>query len=137
MTRETPSGAGALSVTVAMPLKDLATSLPEEAIQLDSCPAFQWIVVRTRRSVYDIIVLSGDAGEVMVRGGRYFPEFQSATIAGSTFGGRAVRLGSICVGCYLELHVNGESFITSRIQAVSLGLPHSDVPSAPPDQSSR
>ena len=123
MNPETLSGAEALSLVVAVPLEDQATSQPDEAIQLDSCPAFQWIVVRTRGSVYDIIVLSGDAGEVMVRGGRFFPEFRRATIAGSTFGGSAVRLGSICVGCHMELHVNGKSFVTSRIQAVSLGLP--------------
>ena len=123
MTPETQSGAGELSFAVAVPLQDQATSPPDEAIQLDSCPAFQWIVVRTRRSVYDIIVLSGEAGEVMVRGGRYFPEFRHATIAGSTFGGSAVRVGSICPGCHMELEVDGRSFVTSRIEAVSLGLP--------------
>ena len=123
MTPETLSGAGALSLVVAVPLEDQATPQPDEAIQLDSCPAFQWIVVRTRRSVYEIIVLSGDAGDVMVRGGRYFPEFRCATVVGSTFGGSAVRLGTICVGCYLELQVDGKSVVTSRIEAVSLGLP--------------
>jgi len=123
MTPEILSGAGTLSLAVAMPLEDQATPQPEEAIQLDSCPAFQWIVVRTRRSVYEIFVLSGDAGEVMVRGGRYFPEFRRATIVGSTFGGSAVRVGSICAGCYMELEVDGMSFVTSRIEAVSLGLP--------------
>ena len=124
MTPETLSGAGALSLAVAVPLEDQATPQPDEAIQLDSCPAFQWIVVRTRRSVYEIFVLSGEAGEVMVRGGRYFPEFRHATIVGSTFGGSAVRVGSICAGCYMELEVDGRSFVTSRIEAVSLGLPH-------------
>ena len=123
MTPETLSGAGALSLAVAVPLEDQATPQPDEAIQLDSCPAFQWIVVRTRQSVYEIFVLSGDAGEVMVRGGRYFPEFRRATIVGSTFGGSAVRVGSICAGCHLELEADGKSFVTSRIEAVSLGLP--------------
>jgi hypothetical protein len=123
MTPEILSGAEALSLVVAVPLEDQATPQPDEAIQLDSCPAFQWIVVRTRQSVYEIFVLSGDAGEVMVRGGRYFPEFRRATIVGSTFGGSAVRVGSICAGCHLELEADGKSFVTSRIEAVSLGLP--------------
>jgi hypothetical protein len=35
-----------------------------DGIQIDSCPALEWIVVRTRNSVYDVIVLSGTAGEV-------------------------------------------------------------------------
>ena len=123
MTPEILSGAEALSLVVAVPLKDQATPQPDEAIQLDSCPAFQWIVVRTRQSVYEIFVLSGDAGEVMVRGGRYFPEFRRATIVGSTFGGSAMRVGSICPGCHMELEVDWRSFVTSRIEAVSLGLP--------------
>lgn len=132
MNPETLSGAGAPSLAVALPFEDLATSPPDDAIQLDTCPEFQWIVVRTRRSVYDIIVLSGDAGEVMVRGGRFFPEFRRAIIAGSTFGGSAVRAGSICAGCHLELEVAGKSFVTSRIEAVSLGLPHPPFPTLTP-----
>jgi hypothetical protein len=115
-----------------MPFGDLATSQPDDAIHIDSCPVFQWIVVRTRRSVYDIVVLGGDAGEVMVRGGRFFPEFRRATIAGSTFGGSAVKLRSICVGLRMELHVNGKFFVTSPIQAVSLGLPHRERRSMTP-----
>ena|SRR5436190_23517684 len=132
MNRETQTGGEAPLMAVALPFEDLAMAEPGDAIQVDSCPVFQWIVVRTRRSVYDIIVLSGDAGEVMVRGGRYFPEFRRATIVGSTLGGSAVRVGSICAGCHMELEVDGKSFVTSRIQAVSLGLPHPAFPSMTP-----
>jgi len=124
MTREPVTGGEAASLEVALPFEDLATVPPDDTIQLDSCPQFQWILMRTRRSVYDVIVLSGEAGEVMIRGGAFFPEFQLATIVGSTLGGSAVRLGSICAGCHLELHVDGKSFVTSRIETVSLGLPH-------------
>jgi hypothetical protein len=119
MNRETASGPWARSLGVAIPFEDLATSQLDDGIQLDSCPAFERIVVRTRRSVYDVIVLSGDTGEVMIRGGRFFPEFRRATIAGSIIGRSAVKLRSICVGFPMELHVNGKVFVTSRIQAVS------------------
>jgi len=124
MTREPVTGGEAASLAVALPFEDLAAVPRDDSIQLDSCPQFQWILMRTRRSVYDLIVLSGKAGEVMIRGGSFFPEFQLATIVGSTLGGSAVRLGSICAGCHLELHVDGKSFVTSRIETVSLGLPH-------------
>jgi hypothetical protein len=119
MNRETASGPWARSLGVAIPFEDLATSQLDDGIQLDSCPAFERIVVRTRRSVYDVIVLSGDTGEVMIRGGRFFPEFRRATIAGSIIGRSAVKLRSICVGFPMELHVNKKVFVTSRIQAVS------------------
>src|SRR5580765_3495400 len=122
MNRETLSGAETPSRTFIMRREDWPAS-PDD-IQLDSCNELQQIVVKTRRSAYDIIVLSGDAAEVMVRGGQFFPEFRRARIAGSTFGGSALRLRSICVGLHLELHVDGKSFVTSRIQAVSLGSSH-------------
>ena len=46
---------------------------PRSAIQLDSCRTFDWVVAKTSRSVYDLVVLPGDAGEVLVRGGRFLP----------------------------------------------------------------
>ena len=124
MNRETASEPGARSLAAAIPFEDLATPQPGDCVQLDLCPAFERFVIRTDRSMYDIIVLSGDTGEVVVRGGRFFPEFRRATIAGSLVGRSAVKLRSICVGFRMELHVNGKVFVTSRIQAISRsGLP--------------
>jgi hypothetical protein len=64
-------------------------------------------------------VLSGKESSVLVRGGRLFPAFRRATVAGSMIGSGAVKLASIVVGLHLELVVDGQSFITSRIEAVS------------------
>ena len=89
------------------------------AIHLDSCLPFDRIAVRTRRSDYEVVVLPGSAGEVLVRGGRYFTTFQRAALAGSTFGGSAIRLRSIEVGGQLELRVDGQPIVTSTIEAVS------------------
>jgi hypothetical protein len=119
MNRERARGTASPSLAAAMPFEELATSRSHDVIQLDSCPVFERIVVTTRRSVYELIVLPDDAGEVMVRGGRFFPEFTRAYVAGSTAGGSALKVGSICVGLYMELHANGQRVITSRIQAIS------------------
>jgi hypothetical protein len=109
------------SIVIATPVEKLADATVDRDLQLASCPALESIVVRTRSSVYELIVLSGDRGEVMIRGGRFFPEFRRATVAGSSFGGSCMKLRSICVGLYLELHTAGRLFVTSRIQAVSRG----------------
>ena len=101
------------------PSEDFPTCESNDEIQLDSCPPFEQIVVRTCRSVYDVIVLSGEPGEVMIRGGRFFPEFRRASVAGSIAGGSVLKLRSICVGLHMELNVNGKRFVTSRIQAIS------------------
>ena len=90
-------------------------------IALDSCAESEWIVVRTKHSVYELVVLSGKHGAVLVRGGRLFPTFQRATVAGSVIGPAAVRLASIVIGLHLELRVGTHSFVTSRIEAVSKG----------------
>lgn len=88
-------------------------------VELNSCPALEWITVKTSRSTYDVVVLSGDTGAVAVRGGSLFPEFRCATLTGALFGGIAVMVRTIAVGFNLEFLVNGTSVITSRIQAIS------------------
>jgi hypothetical protein len=75
-------------------------------------------------SNYEVIVLPGRSGNVLVRGGRYFRDFQQAGLAGSTFGGSAIRLRTIEVGGRLELQVNGMPIVTSTIEAVSHTKPH-------------
>ena len=49
-------------------------------LHLESCSELEWIVVRTRNSTYDLIVVSGDTGAVMVRGGQLLKEFVAATV---------------------------------------------------------
>jgi hypothetical protein len=90
-----------------------------QAIHIDSCQPFEHIAVRTRRTDYEVVVLPGNAGEVLVRGGRFFKEFQRARLAGSTFGGSAIRVRTIEVGCPLELQVDGTRIVTSPIETVS------------------
>ena len=107
------------ALVIATQIEEPAAGRTDRDIRLESCTELDCIVVRTRSSVYEVIVLSGATAEVMVRGGRFFPEFRRATIAGSIFGSSAVKLRSICVGLHLELHVDGQSFVTSRIQSVS------------------
>ena len=119
MKSETMSDVELASIVIAKPLGELAISTPDDAIDLKSCSELEWIAVRTRSSVYDIIVLSGEIGEVMIRGGRFFSEYRRAIMAGSIFGRSGVKLRSICVGLHLEFHFEGKSFVTSRIQAVS------------------
>jgi hypothetical protein len=127
MNQDATSGDRAPSHAVVMPLGDFPTYQSNDAIQLDSCPQFERIRVKTRSSVYDVIVLCGGVGDVLVRGGRFFPEFRRVRLAGSTAGGTALKLRSISVGFRMELHFNGESVVTSRVQTVSRdGLHHAE-----------
>ena len=44
------------------------------------------LTVTTRNSVYTILIVCPESGEVKIRGGRFFPSFVTARIGGSSFG---------------------------------------------------
>ena len=89
-----------------------------EGIQIDACSPLDRLVVRTRNSVYDLVVVSPQQGEVLVRGGRLFPEFREAQLVGATAGGHTVRLLGIYVGLSLELFVDRRRVVTSTVLQV-------------------
>jgi hypothetical protein len=107
------------SANGGMPLVDSVEGDQENSIRLASCSGLEWIEVKTTRSVYDLVVLCGDASDVLIRGGRYFPEFRRATVFGSVSGPGDVRLQSICVGMKLAVDDGEKPVVTSRIEAVS------------------
>ena len=51
------------------------------AICIDACAALETIGVTTRSGVYELVVLRGDRGDVLVRGGRYFTKFRPVRIS--------------------------------------------------------
>ena len=53
------------------------------SIHIDSCAELETIVVKTRSSVYELVVLRGDRGDVLLRGGRHFEEFRRVRFLGS------------------------------------------------------
>jgi hypothetical protein len=92
---------------------------PEDTIHVNECPDLARLVVTTQYSVYELVVLSGVSGDVLVRGGRSFPTFRRAYLAGSSSGGAALALNRIDVGLKMELHVGNRCFVTSTVQAIA------------------
>jgi hypothetical protein len=90
-----------------------------DTLRLDLCPELEWITVKTQRSIYDIVVLSGDSGAVAVRGGAFFPEFRQVSFIGSLSRGVATHLGAIVVGLNLEFLDGEQSIVTSPVQSFS------------------
>jgi hypothetical protein len=84
-----------------------------EAIHLDECSDADFIVVTTRTSVYELVVLRGEKGEVLVRGGNQFPEFCQARLTGSTAGGSALKLLTIDRGLRMEFQVGASMVVTT------------------------
>ena len=92
----------------------------DNGISLTQLTALDRVFVRTRNSLYEIIVSSPASGDVLVRGGEFFPEFTSARVAGATLGGSFLKLRSIHVGFRLEFSL-GQSFVlTSPVEQIDV-----------------
>jgi hypothetical protein len=53
------------------------------------------LIVRTRNSTYEIVVMVPYVASVMVRGGAFFPDFTPARVAGSSLGGGFLKLHGV------------------------------------------
>src|SRR2546428_1886743 len=93
-----------------------------EGLQLETREDMDRLVVRTENSSYEITVISARAGEILIRGGRFFPEFTPARLAGSSLGGSFLKLRGIYVGFNLEIHFDKRLIITSRVRQISVLL---------------
>lgn len=88
------------------------------SIHIDSCAAREAIVVRTRSSVYELIVLRGPQGLILVRGGRHFPKFRRALFLGSTADDGLVAPRTIEIGFRMKFVSGDRSFLTSVVESI-------------------
>ena len=91
-----------------------------DGIGLIDVDAFTTLVVRTDNSVYRITILTPHAREVLVQGGKFFPERTRACLSGSSFGGSCLKLGWVGLGLHLEFHAGGQWIITSHVRAIAV-----------------
>ena len=84
------------------------------------------LIVRTRNSTYEIVVLVPYTASIMVRGGAFFPDFTPARVAGSSLGGGFLKLHGVYAGFQMELVTDDLPIITTRVRTVSV-LPTRDV----------
>ena len=90
-----------------------------DGFQIDKLLPLDTLLVRTRNSTYEITVLTPATGEVLVRGGRFFPAFTRVTLAGSSLGGGCLKVRGIYVGFFVELMHDGQITRTTRAQSVT------------------
>ncbi len=87
-------------------------------MQVDALHDLDMLLVRTMNTVYDITVVTARTGEVIVRGGRFFPQPTRAVILGSSLGGAFLKLRGIYCGFALEVYASGTRIVTSAVQSV-------------------
>ena len=88
------------------------------SIHIDSCAARTTIIVRTRSTEYELVVLRGKRGLLLVRGGRYFPQFRRALFLGSAADDGSVEPRTIDIGLRMKFVSGNRSFLTSAVQSI-------------------
>jgi hypothetical protein len=89
------------------------------SICIDACAAQETIVVTTRSSVYRLVVLRGNRGEVLVRGGSHFTEFRQVLFHGSIADDGSLDLHTIDIGLRMKFGCGEQFVITSPVQSLS------------------
>ena len=92
-----------------------------DGVHVDHLVAFDRVTVLTRHSTYEIVVTSPATGEILVRGGTFFPDYTRVRLAGSTLGGSFLKLRSIHVGFHMEFAIEGGVIITSPVRTIAIG----------------
>ena len=91
-----------------------------DGVQLETMPDMETLTVRTENSTYELTVICGRTGDILIRGGRFFPEFTPARLAGSSLGGSFLKLRGVYVGFSLEVHFDQRLIITSRVRKIAV-----------------
>jgi hypothetical protein len=84
-----------------------------------TCRELETIIVTTRSSVYELIVLPGRES-VLLRGGSHFTESRRAVFLGSTADDGSFARGAIDIGRRLRFICGDRVFITSAVESLSL-----------------
>jgi len=89
-----------------------------DGVQLETLQDMEKLEVGTENSVYEVTVISGRSGDILIRGGKYFPEYTPARLAGSSLRGSFLKLRGIYIGFNLEIHFEQKMIVTSRVRTI-------------------
>ena len=95
----------------------------QHGLQIEGIEPLQVFCIRTRNSVYDLAVASDRAGDVFVRGGRFFPEWTRVQLAGASVGGAFLKRHGVYIGFCLEFYWSGRRVVTSRVHSIARESP--------------
>jgi hypothetical protein len=91
-------------------------------VQIDRLEDMEKLAIRTWNSVYEITIIEGRSGEILLRGGKYFPELTPGRLAGATLGGSFCKMRGIYVGFRMEITANGKRLVTTPVESIGIVL---------------
>lgn len=90
----------------------------DDGVQTQDVEDLSVLRVHTRNSTYDLVVVSGGVGQMLVRGGRYFPGWTPVCFLGCSLGGGLLKRHSVHVGLRLEFYWGDRRIVTSPVAAI-------------------
>jgi len=96
-----------------------------DGVHLEQLAPLDRLTIRTQNNTYEIVVTAPRTGDVLVRGGQFFPEFTAVRLAGSTLGGSFLKMRSVHAGFRIEFSVGRGVVVTSPVHSISFApVPH-------------
>ena len=95
-----------------------------EGVNLDDLKPLTTLLVRTRHSLYRIVVRRGST--VVLQGGRRFPRSTVCRINGSGLGGSVLKVAWIGVGLRMEIACGSRCIVTSPVREITTEYPTND-----------
>lgn len=90
----------------------------DAGVQIETVDDLDILRVHTRNSSYELAVVSGQHGQMLVRGGRYFREWTRVHFLGCSLGGALLKRHTVHVGLRMEFHLAGRRIVTSPVHAI-------------------
>ena len=90
-----------------------------DGLQIDRLAPLETIEARTRNSTYELVILDGRNGDVLVTGGQFFRTSTRVRLNGCTAGGSCLKWRGVYCGFRLEFQVGTEVVVTTRVQSVA------------------
>ena len=91
-----------------------------DGVQVDRMEDMEKLCVQTSNTAYEITIIDGPSGEILIRGGQYFPEMTPARLTGATLGGSFCKMRGIYTGFRMEINVNGKRTVTSPVKSIGI-----------------
>src|SRR5258708_23933312 len=93
-------------------------------VQVDRMEDMEKLVIQTRNSLYEIIIIDGRSGEILVRGGQFFPELTPARLAGATLGGSFCKMRGIYTRFPMEINATRQPTVTTPVESIRILARH-------------
>ena len=107
-----------IQITMAADLQTWSDAVWRDGIQIDHVDDLETVVVETQNSTYEITIIDGIKGEVVVRGGQFFPQLTPAHLTGASMRGSFLKIRGIYLGFCVEFLHEGKRIMTSSVRRI-------------------